>query len=69
MAYVNEYGFKEIIERGAHAASQHPREIVYAGFSLGVLAVQKLDQPCEGARGALFFYSCVLTLRSDLSDR
>ena len=61
MAYVNAYGFEEIIERGARAASQLPHEIVYAGFSLGVLAAQKLAQTREGARGALFFYSCVPT--------
>jgi dienelactone hydrolase len=32
---------------------------VYAGFSLGVLPAQKLAQTRPGARGALFFYSCV----------
>ena len=59
LAYVHEIGFDEIIERGTRAASVLPREIVYAGFSLGVVAAQKLAQTREGARGALFFYSCV----------
>lgn len=59
MAYVREIGFEEMIERGVRAASVHPRELVYAGFSLGVLPAQKLAQTREGARGALFFYSCV----------
>lgn len=61
MAYVNEIGFEEITERGIRVASEFPREIIYAGFSLGVVAAQKLAQTREGARGALLFYSCVLT--------
>lgn len=61
MAYVKELGFEEIMERGARVASELPRDIIYAGFSLGVLAAQKLAQTREGARGALFFYSCVPT--------
>jgi dienelactone hydrolase len=61
MAYVQEIGFEEIMERGARVASELPREIVYAGFSLGVVATQKLAQTREGSRGALFFYSCAPT--------
>lgn len=61
MAYVNEIGFEEIMERGSRVASELPREIVYAGFSLGVLAAQKLAQTRKDALGALFFYSCVPT--------
>ncbi|WP_123042070.1 dienelactone hydrolase family protein [Cohnella candidum] len=61
MAYVEEAGFEKIIERGTDAAGEFPSEIVYAGFSLGVVAAQKLAQTREGARGALFFYSCVPT--------
>jgi dienelactone hydrolase len=59
MAYVGELGFGEIIERGERAASELPDELVYAGFSLGVVPAQKLAQTRPGARGALFFYSCV----------
>lgn len=61
MAYVNEIGFEEITERGIRVASEFPREIICAGFSLGVVAAQKLAQTREGARGALLFYSCVPT--------
>ncbi|KRE96668.1 dienelactone hydrolase [Paenibacillus sp. Soil766] len=61
MAYIKETGFEEIMERGARVASELPSEIIYAGFSLGVLAAQKLAQTREGTRGALFFYSCVPT--------
>ncbi|MFD1184407.1 dienelactone hydrolase family protein [Paenibacillus timonensis] len=59
MAYVKEIGFEEIIKRSTCAASGLPRSIVYMGFSLGVVPAQKLAQTREGARGALFFYSCV----------
>jgi len=59
MAYVNEIGFDEIIARGDRAADALPDELVYGGFSLGVVPAQKLAQTRPGARGALFFYSCV----------
>jgi len=59
LSYVNEIGFEEIVERGEREASELPHDIVYAGFSLGVVAAQKLAQTREGTRGALFFYSCV----------
>ena len=49
----------DVIERGVRAADQLPHELVYAGFSLGVLPAQKLAQTRPGARGALLFYSCV----------
>jgi dienelactone hydrolase len=61
MAYAEQIGFPEIIERGERAAAKLPAELVYAGFSLGVVPAQKLAQTRPGARGALFFYSCVPT--------
>jgi dienelactone hydrolase len=61
VAYAQEVGFGEIIERGERAANELPEDLVYAGFSLGVLPAQKLAQTRPGARGALFFYSCVPT--------
>jgi dienelactone hydrolase len=33
--------------------------VVYAGFSLGVMPAQLLAQTRPGARGALFFHSCL----------
>lgn len=36
-----------------------PQELVYAGFSLGVVPAQRLAQTRAGARGALFFESCL----------
>ena len=59
MAYVQELGFAEIIARGDRAADALPAELVYAGFSLGVVPAQKLAQTRAGARGALLFSSCV----------
>jgi dienelactone hydrolase len=61
MAYVGEIGFAEIMERGVRAADGLPHELVYAGFSLGVVPAQKLAQTRAGARGALLFYACVPT--------
>src|SRR6266498_2140613 len=54
-------GFDTIIERGRLAADSLPTEIVYAGFSLGVLPAQMLAQTRPGAKGALLFHSCVPT--------
>ncbi len=48
-----------MIARGLRAAEALPAELVYAGFSLGVLPAQMLAQTRPGARGALLFYSCV----------
>jgi dienelactone hydrolase len=59
MAYAHSVGLREIIERGTRAAEGLPAELVYAGFSLGVLSAQKLAQTRPGARGALLYYSCV----------
>jgi dienelactone hydrolase len=59
VAHAEDVGFPEIIERGVRAAYGLPSELVYAGFSLGVLPAQKLAQTRPGARGALLFYSCV----------
>jgi dienelactone hydrolase len=59
MAYVEGIGFAEVIEAGAAAARWLPNEVVYLGFSLGVLPAQMLTQNRAGARGAVFVYACV----------
>lgn len=59
MAFVKEIGFAEVMERGERAVEGLPAELVYAGFSLGVIPAQKLAQTRPGARGALLFSSCV----------
>src|SRR6184192_328497 len=50
-----EIGFETILERGERAATDLPSELVYAGFSLGVMPAQKLAQTRPGAKGALLF--------------
>jgi len=59
VGHAGEIGFGEIIERGVRAVDGLPAGVVYAGFSLGVLPVQKLAQTRAGARGALLFHACV----------
>jgi len=59
MGFVKDLGFSEVIERGERAVEDLPMELVYAGFSLGVVPAQKLAQTRPGARGALLFYSCI----------
>jgi dienelactone hydrolase len=59
LAHAEQVGFAELIDRGVRAAQELPADVVYAGFSLGVLCAQKLAQTRPGARGALLFYSCV----------
>jgi dienelactone hydrolase len=59
VAFAESTGFGEIIERGTRAAGELPPELVYAGFSLGVLPAQRLAQTRAGARGALLFEACV----------
>jgi dienelactone hydrolase len=53
--HAREVGFDKILERGEDAAKDLPSELVYAGFSLGVMPAQKLAQTRPGARGALLF--------------
>ncbi len=57
IGYAQQIGFGDILERGVRAAYELPSEIVYAGFSLGVMPAQKLAQTRSGARGALLFES------------
>ena len=59
LAYSSEVGFDNLLNGGVGAADGLPNELVYAGFSLGVMPAQKLAQTRGGARGALFFESCL----------
>ena len=51
IAHAGQIGFDTIIERGRAAAEGLPNEIVYAGFSLGVLPAQMLAQTRPGREG------------------
>ena len=59
IAYIERIGFDEMRERGVSLANDLPADLVYAGFSFGVLPAQKLAQTRPAARGALLLYSCL----------
>jgi dienelactone hydrolase len=59
MDYARATGFGKIAERGVEAAQDLPANVVYAGFSLGVVPAQQLAQTRPGATGALLYYSCL----------
>jgi dienelactone hydrolase len=59
VANAREVGFGTILERGRAAAEDLPNELVYGGFSLGVMPAQMLAQTRAGAQGALFFYAAL----------
>jgi dienelactone hydrolase len=56
VAHAEEIGFERIVERGVAAAEALPAALVYAGFSLGVMAAQRLAQTRPGALGALLYH-------------
>jgi len=59
IAYARQVGFETLGERGVAVAEGLPAELVYAGFSLGVMPAQMLAQTRAGAKGALLCESCV----------
>jgi dienelactone hydrolase len=59
MAFAREAGFGALTARGVAVADGISPEVVYAGFSFGVMAAQQLAQRRPGARGALLMYSCL----------
>jgi dienelactone hydrolase len=66
VGHAKEVGFGTLLERGVQAAEGLPADVVYAGFSMGVMPAQQLAQTRPGARGALFF-SAALPV-SEFSD-
>jgi dienelactone hydrolase len=65
VGYAKQVGFGVILDRGVAAAEGLPAELVYAGFSLGVMPAQKLAQTRPGARGALLLNGCLPTSEFD----
>jgi dienelactone hydrolase len=59
VAHARGVGFDRIIERGRRAAEDLPTELVYGGFSLGVVPAQALAQNRLGAKGALLFHAAI----------
>jgi dienelactone hydrolase len=56
VAYAREVGFDDRAEAVAHGMAA---DLVYLGFSLGVMAAQKLAQTRMGAKGAILVSSAV----------
>jgi dienelactone hydrolase len=59
MAFAREAGFGELAERGVAAAAGIGPDVVYAGFSFGVMVAQQLAQTRPGARGAVLISACL----------
>jgi dienelactone hydrolase len=59
VAHAGKVGFPELVRKGVATADDLPSDIVYAGFSLGVLPAQSLAQKRPGARGALLYHGFV----------
>jgi len=59
VGHAKQVGFDTILERGRLAAESLPKELVYAGFSLGAMPAQMLAQTRPGAKGALLFHSAI----------
>lgn len=58
-AYGRALGFEALLDDGVAAAEGLPAELVYVGYSLGVLPAQRLAQTRPGARGAIFLEAFV----------
>jgi len=59
MAFAREAGFGALAERGVAAAEGIGPDVVYAGFSFGVMPAQELAQTRPGARGAVLMSGCI----------
>jgi dienelactone hydrolase len=59
MALVQSIGDEVLTERADRAVAGLPGGLVYAGFSFGVMAAQRLAQTRPGARGALLYEACL----------
>jgi dienelactone hydrolase len=60
MAHAEELGFPmAIVDRGRAAVVDLPADLVYIGFSLGVMPAQSLAQTREGARAAVLAYAAL----------
>jgi dienelactone hydrolase len=59
MAFAGEAGFGTLAGRGVAAAEGVSPDVVYAGFSFGVMPAQQLAQTRPGARGAVLMSGCL----------
>lgn len=56
MAYAQSVGFDVLSDRGVAAVADLPERVVYGGFSLGLVAAQRLAQTRPAALGALLYH-------------
>jgi dienelactone hydrolase len=61
VGHAQEIGFDTVLERGRLAVQSLPDDVVYAGFSLGVMPAQMLAQTRPGAKGTLLLHGSVPT--------
>jgi len=60
MAHAEEIGFPlAVVDRARAEVASLPSDLVYVGFSLGVLSAQSLAQTRPGASGAVLCYSAL----------
>lgn len=59
LAFAEGLGFDTILERGRRAVDPFPADLVYLGFSLGVMPAQLLAQTRPGASGAVLAHAAV----------
>ena len=59
LAYRDEITIDVISQRALAAVVDLPRDLVYAGFSLGAMPAEQLAATSDGARGALLFHSAI----------
>ena len=59
MDFAKSVGFGALLDRGVSEGEALAGDLVYAGFSLGVMPAQKLAQTRAGARGALLIDACL----------
>jgi len=59
VALTQRIGDDELRKRADRAVDGLPEGLVYAGFSLGGAAAQRLAQTRQGARGALLYEACL----------
>lgn len=59
IAHARSVGFGALNDRGVAEAEALGPDLVYAGFSSGVMSAQQLAQTRAGARGALLFHACL----------
>ncbi len=59
VAHARSLGFDNVLERSVAAARELPADVVYAGFSLGVMPAMALAQTRPGARAAVLLHGAV----------